>query len=123
MDYVSVMTYDYHGKSTRKCKRNAKPLFDPGKWDQVTGINSPLYDSQDEDWKNTVRAERDESVRSTRFFFFFVFVEFFHSLLDQQRLFAGETESRLSLVRTHIYFGEYAEHLDRCSNYRWRRRT
>lgn len=42
MDYVSVMTYDYHGK-----------------WDSVTGINSPLYKSHSEsesheDWKNTV---------------------------------------------------------------------
>ncbi|CAF2382525.1 unnamed protein product [Rotaria sp. Silwood2] len=41
LDYVNVMTYDYHGK-----------------WDLVTGINSPLYRSHTElenheDWKNT----------------------------------------------------------------------
>ncbi|CAF3388476.1 unnamed protein product [Rotaria sp. Silwood1] len=40
LDYVNVMTYDYHGK-----------------WDPITGINSPLYRSHTElenheDWKN-----------------------------------------------------------------------
>ena len=42
LDYVSVMTYDYYGS-----------------WDNVTGINAPLYGSDslnDEDghWKNVV---------------------------------------------------------------------
>ncbi|CAF1245074.1 unnamed protein product [Adineta ricciae] len=41
LDYINVMTYDYHGK-----------------WDLVTGINSPLYRSNaeledHEDWKNS----------------------------------------------------------------------
>jgi GH18 family chitinase len=45
LDYINVMTYDYHGK-----------------WDQVTGINSPLYRSHTElenheDWKNVVRTK------------------------------------------------------------------
>ncbi|CAF1633675.1 unnamed protein product [Didymodactylos carnosus] len=42
LDYVNIMTYDYHGK-----------------WDDVTGINSPLYRSHThlkhhEEWKNAV---------------------------------------------------------------------
>jgi chitinase len=48
LDYVSVMTYDYYGA-----------------WDNVTGINAPLYardllgEEEDEDrrWKNVVRDE------------------------------------------------------------------
>ena len=64
MDYVSVMTYDYHGKPIQIRYSSMQILFfsfDLGKWDQVTGINSPLYRShseieENEDWKNTVRS-------------------------------------------------------------------
>jgi GH18 family chitinase len=53
-----MMTYDYHGEFTEV------QLVHLGKWDQVTGINSPLYrghlemESQ-EDWKNTVPTRMD----------------------------------------------------------------
>ena len=53
------MTYDYHGLSTLISSHDYVSLL--GKWDQVTGINSPLYRSPSdpdngEDWKNTVRS-------------------------------------------------------------------
>jgi GH18 family chitinase len=46
LDYVSVMTYDYYGA-----------------WDNVTGINAPLYgrnDLEEDDdgrWKNVVSSD------------------------------------------------------------------
>lgn len=50
-------------------KKNANEMqiffFNVGKWDQVTGINSPLYRShseseENEDWKNTVRTQNEK---------------------------------------------------------------
>jgi GH18 family chitinase len=52
LDYVSVMTYDYYGA-----------------WDNVTGINAPLYgrnyleEDDDGHWKNVVSYDDDDKFR------------------------------------------------------------
>jgi len=45
LDYISVMTYDYHGKSEKNEweSRERAHLNILGSWDNVTGINAPLY--------------------------------------------------------------------------------
>lgn len=59
LDYVNVMAYDYHGTLIKFLIAYIN-WFLLGKWDTVTGINSPLYKSHTElenheDWKNAVR--------------------------------------------------------------------
>ncbi len=76
LDYVSVMTYDYYGA-----------------WDNVTGINAPLYgkdlfdEEEDEQWKNVVSYDADE----TEWNRILDTLEQFNTLLVIQRLSSGET--------------------------------
>jgi hypothetical protein len=56
------MSYDYHGMFYLMI--NLEIFFSiVGKWDQATGINSPLYRSHlevndHEEWKNAVREKK-----------------------------------------------------------------
>ena len=54
------MTYDYHGNLHRSVFLLFTVLSSPfkGAWDNVTGINAPLFgsdvDDENEEWKNVV---------------------------------------------------------------------
>lgn len=75
LDWISLMTYDYHGQ-----------------WDKKTGHLSPMYEGEDDEDKtlNTVRTARSKmfeisiiNVQKTDTCYYFT--ELLRELLDQQR--------------------------------------
>lgn len=95
--------------------------FSSGAWDNVTGINAPLYGRNDSDddsyWKNVVRHGTlmvDEGLHMSS-------LESFHSLLAGQRLSSKKVEPRLSDLRPKFYPSGWFQFSHHRRWYNWRR--
>ncbi len=63
LDYVSIMTYDYHGNLMNRFEIFENMFFwSIGAWDNVTGMNAPLYGGGgDKGWSVVGCDERSEN--------------------------------------------------------------